>query len=84
MLLYMQMTWNDMASSPTISEALASGIATQPQLMAAGYNSNPAKLPGYINRGGAGWTGLIPAETKIYLQIYGALEKNVPMAPRTR
>jgi hypothetical protein len=84
MLLYMQMTWNDMAASPTITGAVASGIATQDQLMAAGYNSNPARLPGYINRGGANWTGLIPAETKIYLQIYSALERNVPAAPRTR
>ena len=83
MLLYMQMTWNDLASSPTITGAMAEGIATQEQLMAAGYNSNPARLAGYINRGGANWTSLIPAETKIYLQIYGALEKNVPMAFRT-
>jgi len=52
--------------------------------MAAGYNSNPAKLAGYINRGGAEWTGLIPRETKIYLQIYDALQRNVPMTARTR
>lgn len=84
MLLYMQMTWNDLNASPTVSGALASGLATQEQLMAAGYNSNPAKLAGYINRGGAGWTGLIPRETKIYLQIFDALERNVPMTSRTR
>ena len=84
MLLYMQMTWNDLNSSPTISGAMTSGLATQEQLMAAGYNSNPAKLAGYINRGGAEWTGLIPRETKIYLQIYDALQRNVPMTARTR
>jgi hypothetical protein len=84
MLLYMQMTWNDLAASPTVQEAMSSGIATQAQLMAAGYNSNPARLPGYINRGGAGWTSLIPRETRIYLQIYDSLERYVPMAPRTR
>jgi hypothetical protein len=84
MLLYMQMTWRDLASSPTVSEAMASGIATQEQLMAAGYNSNPARLPGYINRGGADWTGLIPRETKIYLQIYESVERHVPMTPRSR
>ncbi|HTK26176.1 MAG TPA: hypothetical protein VL327_06435 [Pyrinomonadaceae bacterium] len=83
MLLYMQMTWDDLRSSPTITGAMADGTATQEQLMAAGYNSNPARLAGYINRGGANWTALIPAETKIYLQIYSALEKNVPMASRT-
>jgi hypothetical protein len=84
MLLYMQMTWSDLASSPTVREAMTSGIATQEQLMAAGYNSNPARLPGYINRGGSGWTSLIPRETRIYLQIYESLERYVPMTPRTR
>lgn len=84
MLLYMQMTWNDLASRPTIGDAIYTKIATQEQLMAAGYNSNPAKLAGYINRGGANWTTLIPRETKIYLQIYESLERFVPMTARTR
>jgi hypothetical protein len=82
MLLYMQMTWNDLAASPTVSNAMLTGQATQEQLMAAGYNSNPAKLAGYINRGGSGWTSLIPAETKIYLQIYSALDRAVTIPPR--
>lgn len=84
MLLYMQMTWNDLTASPTITGALQTGIATQEQLMAAGYNSNPAKLPGYINRGGSNWTGLIPRETKIYLQIYDSLRQAVPITPRQK
>jgi hypothetical protein len=84
MLLYMQMTWNDLAASPTINYAMAGNLATQEQLMAAGYNSNPAKLAGYINRGGKDWTNLIPNETKMYLQIYSSLEQFVPMAARTR
>lgn len=84
MLLYMQRTWNDLTTSPTITEAMSSGIATQEQLMAAGYNSNPARLAGYINRGGESWTGLIPRETKIYLQIYDSIERHVPMTARTR
>ncbi len=82
MLLYMQMTWNDLAGSPTVANALQTGIATEEHLMAAGYNSNPAKLPGYINRGGENWRDLIPRETKIYLQIWDSLERAVPMAPR--
>lgn len=82
MLLYMQMTWNDLSASPTVVEAMRSGIATQEQLMSAGYNSNPARLPKYIARGGAGWTSLIPRETQIYLQIYSSLERAVPMAAR--
>lgn len=84
MLLYMQWTWEDLLGRPTIADALASGIATQEQLMAAGYNSNPARLSGYISRAGAGWTDLIPRETKIYLQIYESVEKHVPMTPRKR
>jgi len=84
MLLYMQSTWNDLLSRPTIGDALANRLATQQQLMAAGYNSNPAKLAGYIDRGGAGWTNLIPRETQMYLQIYSSLERFVPMAARTR
>jgi hypothetical protein len=84
MLLYMQRTWNDLVASPTVSSANASGIATTEQLMAAGYNSNPAKIAGYISRGGENWTSLIPRETKVYLQIYDSLEKHVPMSPRNR
>jgi hypothetical protein len=84
MLLYMQMTWDDLIASPTVSNALFNKIATPEQLMAAGYNSNPAKLAGYINRGGAGWTSLIPRETQIYLQIFDSIERFVPMTPRTR
>lgn len=84
MLLYMQMTWNDLVASPTVYSAVETGIATPQQLMAAGYNSNPAKLAGYINRGGANWTGLIPRETKIYLQILSSMDQFVPMTPRTK
>lgn len=84
MLLYMQMTWNDLSSNEAVYTALADGTATQAELMAAGYNSNPAKLPGYIRRGGAGWKNLIPRETKVYLQIYSSLERAVAMKPRTK
>lgn len=83
MLLYMQMTWNDLASNASVANAMASGIATQKQLMAAGYNSNPARLGGYIDRGGSNWTNLIPRETQMYLQIYSSLEQYVPITPRT-
>lgn len=82
MLLYMQMTWNGLIASPTVSNALATGIASPEHLMAAGYNSNPAKLPGYINRGGANWATLIPRETKIYLQIWDSLERAVQQPAR--
>lgn len=84
MLLYMQMTWTDLLASPTIYAALETGIATQEDLMAAGYNSNPAKLPRYVSRGGANWRNLIPRETKIYLQIYASTEQYAPIEPRTK
>lgn len=84
MLLYMQRTWNDLIANATIRGALESGIATPEQLVAAGYNSNPARLAGYIKRGGANWTNLIPRETQVYLQIYASIEKHVPMAERAR
>lgn len=83
MLLYMQDTWNDLAADEDVIYALNSKIATQAELMAAGYNSNPARLPRYINRGGSAWRTLIPGETQLYLQIYKSLESLVPMKPRS-
>lgn len=82
MLLYMQRTWNDLSASATINNAVANGVATIPELLSAGYNSNPANLPKYVSRGGNNWRSLIPAETKIYLQIYSALEVSARQTPR--
>ena len=84
MLLYMQITWNDMTASDTVNQALADGIATPAELMSAGYNSNPAKIAGYIKRGGANWKNLIPKETQMYLQINSSMDKFVPYIPRTK
>jgi hypothetical protein len=84
MLLYMNRTWDDLIKSPTVMDAYMSGIATQEELMAAGYNSNPARLAGYIKRGGENWTSLIPRETKVYLQIYDSIEPFVPMQARSK
>ena len=84
MLLYMQMTWDDLNTSSTINYAIQTGVATPAQLMAAGYNSNPSRLASYINRGGANWTSLIPRETQMYLQIYSSLDRFVPMSPRIK
>jgi hypothetical protein len=84
MLLYMQDTWNDLSSNQTVLDAMDQGIATQAELMSAGYNSNPARLPGYIKRGGANWKVLIPGETQIYHRIYASLDRFVPMTPRAK
>jgi hypothetical protein len=74
MLLYMQDTWDGLAQNPDILDALASHNATKAELVAAGYNSNPAHLPLYLRRGGTVWRTLIPRETQMYLQIYQSLE----------
>jgi hypothetical protein len=74
MLLYMQDTWSDLALKEEVLDALATKSATRAELMAAGYNSNPARLPLYLRRGGTAWRTLIPRETQMYLQIYSSVE----------
>jgi hypothetical protein len=83
MLLYMQDTWNDLAVNEEVQYALSAKLATQTELLAAGYNSNAARLPGYLKRGGSSWRILIPRETQMYLQIYKSFEALVPMKPRS-
>jgi hypothetical protein len=83
MLLYMQDTWNDLTANDEVQYALSAKIATPSELLAAGYNSNAAKLPLYLRRGGDGWRTLIPRETQMYLQIYKSFETLVPIASRT-
>ena len=77
MLLYMQDTWNGLALNQEVLDSMARNEATQPELAAAGYNSNPARLPLYIRRGGPSWRTLIPRETQMYLQIYKSVESLV-------
>ncbi len=84
MLLYMQDTWDDLLKSSDIRAALDAGLATQPELVAAGYNSNPARLASYIRRGGSDWRILIPTETQMYLRIYGSLNQSVAMKIKPR
>src|SRR5204863_5069050 len=47
MLLYMQDTWNELAANEEVKNALNSKLATTSELLAAGYNSNAARLPLY-------------------------------------
>ncbi|HYY96355.1 MAG TPA: hypothetical protein VE713_17755, partial [Pyrinomonadaceae bacterium] len=74
MLLYMQDTWDGLMKEDEVVGALKSGVATQAELLAAGYNSNPMRLAKYLSRGGADWRTLIPKETQMYLQIYAAFD----------
>jgi len=82
MLLYMHDTWNELTANDEVKYALGAKIATPSELLAAGYNSNAAKLPGYLKRGGDGWRTLIPRETQMYLAIYKSFEGLVPMQTR--
>ncbi len=82
MLLYIQDTWTLLSSSSDVMYALGAGQATQPELLAAGYNSNPARLALYLRRGGSNWRSLIPRETQMYLQIYASLDSLIPMKRR--
>ncbi|MGH9971296.1 MAG: hypothetical protein ACREBG_26370 [Pyrinomonadaceae bacterium] len=82
MLLYMQDTWSDLAANDEVQYALNAKLATQTELLAAGYNSNAARLPLYLKRGGSSWRTLIPRETQMYLQIYKTFEGLVPIARR--
>ncbi len=77
MLLYMQDTWSDLIANQDVQDALSAKQITPSELMAAGYNSNAAKIPGYIRRAGYGWRTLIPRETQIYLQIYQSLDSSL-------
>lgn len=78
MLLYMHDTWNDLVADDEVKYALNAKLASEWELMAAGYNSNAAKLPGYLQRGGTAWRTLIPRETQMYLQIYRSFDSLVP------
>jgi hypothetical protein len=82
MLLYMHDTWNVLTANKEVIYALGAKIATPSELLAAGYNSIAAKLPGYLRRGGDGWRTLIPRETQMYLQIYKSFEGLVPLKTR--
>ena len=79
MLLYMNDTWTNLAQSTEVQDALRNGIATKPELLAAGYNSNPMRLPLYLKKGGAEWRTLIPAETQMYLRIYSSVDNTLEL-----
>ncbi|MFL6230642.1 MAG: hypothetical protein ACJ741_17865 [Pyrinomonadaceae bacterium] len=82
MLLYIRDTWSDLNLDPDVSDALQNGTASKQELIAAGYNSNPAKLGSYLRRGGTAWRTLIPRETQMYLQILQSLNTFTPIKAR--
>ena len=82
MLLYIKDTWGDLAANDEVQYALNAKLATKTELIAAGYNSNAAKLPNYLKRGGDSWRTLIPRETQMYLQIYKSFDSLVTLPAR--
>jgi hypothetical protein len=82
MLLYIKDTWGDLAANDEVQYALNAKLATKTELIAAGYNSNAAKLPTYLKRGGDNWRTLIPRETQMYLQIYKSFDSLVTLPTR--
>ena len=83
MLLYMQGTWDDLLEHEEVRDALRQNVATQTELLAAGYNSNPTRLHLYLERGGTNWRTLIPAETQMYLRIYASVDSLVDFKERS-
>jgi hypothetical protein len=83
MLLYMQGTWDDLLEHEEVRDALRQNVATQDELLAAGYNSNPMRLHLYLERGGTNWRTLIPAETQMYLRIYASVDSLVDFKKRS-
>ncbi|HEX8355484.1 MAG TPA: hypothetical protein VF611_21430 [Pyrinomonadaceae bacterium] len=83
MLVYLQDTWDFLRKQEEVEAVMSAGLATQEELLAAGYNSNPFKLPKYLSRGGSAWRTLIPEETKMYLRIYSAVEANLDFKDRS-
>ena len=77
MLLYINDTWKFLQTTDEVKQALSTGTATKTELLAAGYNSNPYRLPNYLANGGSGWRSLIPAETQMYLSIYQSVDSHV-------
>jgi hypothetical protein len=83
MLLYMQGTWDDLLKHEEVRQALSENVASQTELLAAGYNSNPMRLHLYLERGGDNWRTLIPAETQMYLRIYASVDSLVDFKNRS-
>ncbi|MET0645311.1 MAG: hypothetical protein ABW208_01735 [Pyrinomonadaceae bacterium] len=77
MLLYLQHTWGELSRNSDMRAALDEGLLTRSELLAAGYNSNPYKLPGYLRRGGRDWRTLLPAETQNYLKLRKSIDRSL-------
>lgn len=80
MLLYLNRYYTFFLSHDSVDEAVEKGFATEEELMAAGYNSNPVRVPPTLAKG-AYWKRSLPQETQIYLSILRSLDNSVTTAP---
>lgn len=76
MLLYLNRYYEFFSSNSAVNEALENKFATEEEIMAAGYNSNPVKVPRALSQGEY-WKRNLPQETQIYLAILGSVDNSV-------
>lgn len=80
MLLYLNRYYDFFSNNASVNVAWDEGIATREEIMAAGYNSNPTKVPRTLSQGEY-WKRGLPQETQIYLDILRSLDSSVTTAP---
>lgn len=80
MLLYLKHYNSLFRDKKIVNDAIDTGIATEEELMAAGYNSNPINVPKKLSYG-KGWKYYLPKETQVYLSILHALDNSVTTGP---
>jgi hypothetical protein len=80
MLCYLRRYDNYFQGLDSVKTALDAGYATEEELMAAGYNSNPAHVPRTLERGEY-WKNALPQETQLYLTVLRSLDSSVTTEP---
>lgn len=80
MLLYLKRYNGFFLNQQVVNDAIDTGLATEEELMAAGYNSNPVNVPKKLSYG-KGWKYYLPRETQVYLSILHALDSSVTTGP---
>jgi hypothetical protein len=80
MLLYLRRYSQYFLEQEIVQNAIGSKLATEEELMAAGYNSNPVRVPGKLANG-SDWKYSLPRETQMYLSILYSLNSSVTTGP---
>ncbi|MEW6732962.1 MAG: hypothetical protein AB1489_16675 [Acidobacteriota bacterium] len=80
MLLYLNRYGEYFLGQERVQSALEAGWATEQELMAAGYNSNPIRVPGKLTHG-ENWKYALPSETQTYLRILHSLDSSITTEP---